>query len=72
MIWVIVPVEDAGIDFTTTEVCVAVCDCATCCSRVLWGWDDCWWGWDRWLTESKEVSGTSPELTEELNYLLPI
>lgn len=26
IMWVIAPGEDAGIDFTTTEVCVAVCD----------------------------------------------
>lgn len=62
IMWVIAPGEDAGMDFTTTEVCVAVCDWATCWSRVRWGWEGCW-GWERWLTENRGGDDISPEIT---------
>lgn len=62
IMWVIAPGEDAGMDFTTTEVCVAVCDWATCWSSVRWGWEGCW-GWERWLTENRGGDDISPEIT---------
>lgn len=62
MMWVTAPGEDAGMDLTTTDVCVAVCDWATCWSRVRWGWEGCW-GWERWLTENRRGGDVSPEIS---------